>query len=1013
MAAAHPLSFADLLRRARHAAGLSQQELAERAGLGRTSISELERGLKRAPHKDTVARLADALSLAADARTMFASAARRRHQSQRPSAPFDSARLAPPRGWVGVPALVGRTAELALLGSHLTLEGAGLLLLAGEPGIGKSRLLDETAWQASEAGWAVVRGGCIWHGTRDSYSPLLDALAGRLHEQSRAELRAALKGCGWLVRLLPELAETQLVPAPAWTLPPDQERRLIFAAVSRFLANTAGPHGTLLVLDDLQWAGSDALDLLATLVRTDAARPLRVVGAYRDTEVRSENALATLLADLGRAGLATQARLGPLAPHDAATLLHGLLQELEYAGAKGEPGGLADRVLRRAGGVPFYLVSCAQSLASSPEANEREQQAPDDIPLTVTQQIRQRVSALPHLARELLDIAAVVGRTASGPLLMAVAGWPEAKVVNALEAACRARLLIVEPSEAAQRVGADRWMGKAEVYRFAHDLIEEVVVADLNPSRCRVLHRLVAEALEARLAEGERPRWAAVLAWHFAQAAKEAKALPYALLAGDRARAAQAHGQAEEHFRMALELALALGDRAREAEALEKLGAVLAPAERARPVVEQTVEVYRTIGDVAGEARATTLLGNVLAYHGNSAEGIARLRALLWRFPSGELAPNILASLYKSLADLYHNLRQYDEGLKAAEQAAESARAAGDARLLLFAEWRYGMELWASGHIDAGGQTLERVIPVAEVAGETVLLVATLANLAWIHCCQGTFDTAWRYLERALALVEPTGNAMEHNFVVRNRGVCAYLLGRWEEAQTYWECAHARLALTGPYMEAIYPPLYLGILCMARGQWQTASEYLDPAIAQATITGDYQALRWAHAALAERELLDGRPDLARARLASLLDGPGQQEPDVTRILPLVALAHLNMGNETQAQSLVIQCVTRATDQHIRIALVDALRIQALVAMRQRRWQEATDALEEALSLCRTMPYPYAEAKALYVYGQLSHTRSAPGQARKQFEQALAILNRLGEGLYATLVKEALAHLPDS
>src|SRR5207237_2343845 len=141
--------------------------------------------------------------------------------------------------------------------------------------------------------------------------------ARHLTTQPLAQARASLQGCAWLVRLLPELAGGSIEPLPTWTLPPEQERRLLFGAVGRYLANVAGPAGTLLVLDDLQWAGPDALDLLATLVRSAVEIPLRVIGAYRDTEVQPHDPLSILLADLAHAGLAARRLLAPLQREEA------------------------------------------------------------------------------------------------------------------------------------------------------------------------------------------------------------------------------------------------------------------------------------------------------------------------------------------------------------------------------------------------------------------------------------------------------------------------------------------------------------------------------------------------------------------------------------------------------------------------------------------------------------------------------------------------------------------------
>src|SRR5262249_39966729 len=141
--------------------------------------------------------------------------------------------------------LAGRGQEVAWLKQHLEGVGPQLLLFAGEPGMGKSRLLQEAALRARAQGWTVLSGGCHRRSGQEPFAPLLGALESALRRAAPAALRIQLEGCAWLVRLLPELAETTLVPAPSWSLPPEQERRLMFAAVARYLANVAGPAGTL------------------------------------------------------------------------------------------------------------------------------------------------------------------------------------------------------------------------------------------------------------------------------------------------------------------------------------------------------------------------------------------------------------------------------------------------------------------------------------------------------------------------------------------------------------------------------------------------------------------------------------------------------------------------------------------------------------------------------------------------------------------------------------------------
>jgi hypothetical protein len=209
-------------------------------------------------------------------------------------------------------------------------------MLTGEPGIGKTRLLQAGAVYAGELGLRVLEGGCGRRGHQVPYAPLLGALQGHLAVQTARRRQRELRGCAWLVRLLPELAEQGVEPLPTWAVPPEHERRLMFAAVARFLGNVASPAGTLLVLDDLQWAGVDALDLLATLARAATAVPLRIVGAYRDTEVAPRDPLAVLLADLAQAGLAAQRALGPLA---ACRRVEGKLALAEHAMVVGTTRG--------------------------------------------------------------------------------------------------------------------------------------------------------------------------------------------------------------------------------------------------------------------------------------------------------------------------------------------------------------------------------------------------------------------------------------------------------------------------------------------------------------------------------------------------------------------------------------------------------------------------------------------------------------------------------------------------
>jgi hypothetical protein len=166
----------------------------------------------------------------------------------------------------------------------------------------------------------------------------------------------------------------------------------------------------------------------------------------------------------------------------------------------------------------------------------------------------------------------------------------------------------------------------------------------------------------------------------------------------------------------------------------------------------------------------------------------------------------------------------------------------------------------------------------------------------------------------------------------------------------------------------------------------------------------------AHAVLAEWELLAGQPQAARARLEPLLDPPDREDSFQTHLWTLLAWAALDLEEEGPTAAFLHQALLRARTRQIRFSLAETLRIQARFCLHQERWADAQAALEELVLLCRAMPYPYAEAKALQLYGRLHLLKGESVLARERLEAARAILDRLGERLYAEQIEQALAVL---
>jgi tetratricopeptide (TPR) repeat protein/transcriptional regulator with XRE-family HTH domain len=955
-----PAPFTLLLKQHRLAAGMTQEMLAERAGMSERGIQDLERGRRRRPRHDTAGLLAEALGLAASDRAVFLAAA------QRWTTPSS-------RGLAGAPSLppatdlstllVGREREMAVLGQFLAgrLEmspAPPVLLVAGEPGIGKTSLLQAFTRHAAAAGWRLLAGGSQRRGGQAPYVPLVDALAASIHALAPKERRHALEGCAWLGRLLPELG----TPLDT-TLAPDQERRLIYGAVERFLTNVAGPAGTLLVLDDLHWAGPDALDLVHSLARTANPR-LRIVGAYRDTETRPPDPLNGLLSDLAQARLVHRLPLGPLAAADAETLLAGLL-----AGVAADYHVPAGHALARSGGIPFFLVSYAQAL---------RQGSTEGVPWDLAQGVRQRVALLPETGRRLLDAAAVVGRQVSRVVLLAGAQLSEEDALAGLRAVCLARLLLED---------------RKEGYVFAHDVIREVVEADMGAAQREVLHRKVAEALESD------PTCASpeTLAYHYTRAGILGKVVHYLEQAGDHAWAQRAHSAAEDRYGETLERLERLGRGHDAARVREKLGEVLYRAghyDAALAVLEPAAVVLQGAADWERLGPVVAWMGRAHSLRGTPRAGVALITAFLEQLDRSRAAPPSLAALYEVLGWLLFTAGEYGASLPANEMAAALARADGDQRTQALADGQRINALQMLGRLGEALQLGETALPLAEAVGDLESMWRAHIDLAYIHALRGALESSRRHSTRALAVAEQMEEPGQLLFVHALRAWLVGVGGASTEGRAALDAISTQSRAVDRSWYISYPLIFRARLSLAAGDWADAATAVEEALTLTTENGDFQALRWTSSIRAELDILEGRAEAAKDRLVPLLDRPGLEECDVTLLLPVLAWAQLELGQIDEAAETIEQALGRARPEGMRLVLVEALRIQAMVALSREQWEAATRILEEGLTLARDMPYPYAEARLLQVYGALHTRKGEPETARERLEAARIIFTRL-------------------
>ncbi|HEX3270186.1 MAG TPA: AAA family ATPase [Ktedonobacterales bacterium] len=1000
-------AFGLLLKRYRRAAHLTQAQLAQLAGFSVVYISMLERGVRR-PQRTTATLLADALSLSpAECAALEAVA-----PLPSPRDEGDAAPRPPTGGFLGatpVGLLVGREAELVVIEDTLqaVAQGQGrMLTLSGEPGIGKTRLAQEITVSARVRGFHVLTGRCYEPQQSVAWYPFLEALS--MAAAGIGDAASSALSAQWpeVARLVPDHPENN--QAPTQINDRAALQRLLWQVTS-FLRALANQAPLALLLDDLHWADSASLDLLQHLARHSRDHRILLVATYRDVEVN--RMLAAALHDLNRDELVEQITVLPLASEETAALIGVTLGGGEGAQSTAASVSLqlARLIQQRGEGNAFFTRQLTRALQEQGNLRFEEGEwrlgasEPIPTPESIRAVIGQRLAHLAPLTQDTLREASVLGQIFAFADLQHMSERGEREVEEALEEATRAGIVRE---------------GQHDRYHFNHALTLDTLSADLSTRRKRRLHRAAADAIE-RLHDHERR--ATELVYHLLTADEGARALPYALLAGVQAEAVYAHAEAEGHYRIAATLASELGDQARTAQALKKLGDAVylqGRNDEAIELLERALLAYEAIGDEDGELRALAELLEVQGKLGHETmeAAVARAQAVLARLEPADpsaLSPALasrLAAVYRGLALVYLGSGRDDDQLSAAKRAVELARVAGDEAQLAWALHR----LYATGRLPEDIGVRQEILAMAERTGQTMVVVMAHNMLGARYMEAGEFPLALSQLEQALVVAEQRQEPIHIAWQLGSLTRFLFLSGDWQRAHTTLARAMAIAQEVDPRYEtwdaagvAIWP----GILTLAEGHDENGRRLLDQAMQRIEQLGTLFLFDAATCLLAEADLLTDCAETARLRVESYLRATQSIPPQTEALEALIRLAWAEgaLGQMAQAEERVTMVLASA-EPRIR---VDALRIQALLAVMQERWEVAEAALDEALRLARAMPYPYAEAKSLWVYGRLEAARGNQTAARKRFTAALASCDRLGEGLYRKRIKHDLVALKSS
>ncbi len=627
---------------------------------------------------------------------------------------------------------VGRDTESAeltrLLDQMLTGQG-GLVLLGGEPGVGKTRLARELMATARQRGAASVTGHCYEMEGAAPYVPFVETIEQAVHLVPQAVRAAMGEVAPEIAAIVPSLRRTYPDIPPLPEVPADQQRRLIFGGFLEYIRRVAQKSPVVYLLDDLHWADESTLQLLQHLAPHLATLRVLIVGTYRDVELDVKRPFAKTLESLLRQRLATRIALRRLHESSVKELL------AKMSGST-PPSGLVTAVFRETEGNPFFIEEVYQHLSEEGKLFDASGAWKADlrvdtieVPEGVRLVIGRRLDRLGAHARTVLTAAAVVGRTFPLDVVQACVDLSDDAVLDAIEEAERAQLVAADPSQRTARYG------------FVHELIRTTLVSGLSLPRRQRLHLKIADALE-RLRAASLDSHASVLAHHLYQAggvADTGRTARVLVLAGTRALAAGAFEETLELFDHLLSLELPESDPLL-GEASEHRGEALAGLQRYDDAVaafERALTNAAARHDDAGIERAAGGAWNCYRWRGLLVESLVPLRRGLDALTSDAARERalLLGVLgYRRLAPGH-----VDEAWQFIDEASALAARVGDpivdARVLTARA--YGQRF--CGEYEAASATARRALPatrggsawgVAELLAELVVSEAYLGRFA-------------------------------------------------------------------------------------------------------------------------------------------------------------------------------------------------------------------------------------------------------------------------------------------
>lgn len=905
--------------------------------------------------------------------------------------------------------LVGRRGDRDALRLLLddAMDGRGhTLLLTGESGVGKSRLLAELSAEAHARAMLVASGRAFSVEAGVPFGAIADALSAPLLALEPGALTVLARGAEDDLRTIVPALPRGATSRPAPTGDPDGKTRL-FWNLAQFLSRLAARQPLLILVDNAHWSDPSSLELLHFLARQIRGMQILLVLAYVDTGTVENPALRDVERSLLASGDATTRRIVPLTTHDLGELLQRV-----FALPLPEATEHAATLFSHTRGNSFFVEQALKALIAEGRIHRGtdgwvvEEATLATLPPTVLGSVHARIETLSPDARRVAEIAAIMENRASLELLESVAALDGGALVQAIEALCHRRILI------------EHRTASGAVYEIGHPILQSVIRGALSAARERALHAAVTTALEA--IHGDRAvAHATEIARHLVRGESvgaDARALHYLAAAGRDALQRRADQEAARWLSQAVEIADRLGDQVQIAALLEELGTAqqrLGATQDARQSWTRALALAEASGDQLAQARLFYQLGLEASRAGETELAIAwhreaeRTALLVERLDLVVRARMLLALTLQTVG-------RHAEGIETVRNTLPLAESLGDPSLLARVH-QSALQLYSwTGPMDAARAHGERALAFARSGGDLEIGWRTHWSLAMLEGLTGRPGGVAHHVREASRLADEIGSPVLQAMTAEIRIEYASGVGRWSEGIALAERTIPIARAVAP--QATLPRLlvWTGLIVLARNETARARALFDEAwqltgAEQVSAKGEVEGLGsanlhnivLAHTGMSAYHLARGAWERAMQygeRGLALADQVGFVTWAIYRMIPLIIEAGLYLQRFDRVAELTHRLREQSTALGHPLGLAWADAADALLATLRDRVPDAADRLIAAADALDAIPFVFHAARLRRSAAEALDASGDPAGAVRELRRAHEVFARLGASL---------------